>query len=75
MSKEEKQKLFKVVSQPEGKPTFVDPSSGNIRFYMRQTELLATDEKYARKFVEAQNWDCHIAGEEFIYEVVSVEEQ
>lgn len=70
----DKLKLFKIVSQPEGAPTFVDANSGNTRPYMRQTELLAPDEKYARKFVEAQNWDCHIGGEEFIYEVISVEE-
>lgn len=68
-------KLFKVISQPEGEPTFVDPSSGNTRPYMRQTELFALNEKYAKKMVEAQNWDCHIAGEELIYEVVSVEEK
>jgi hypothetical protein len=67
-------KLYKVVSQPEGEPTFVDESSGNERPYMIQTVLLAESEKLAKKQVEAQNWDLHLSGD-LLYDVVSVEEQ
>jgi hypothetical protein len=69
-------KLFKVVSKPEGEPTFVDDSFGFEieRPYMIQTVLLAENEKLARKLVDAQNWDLHLSGD-LLYEVVSVEEE
>jgi hypothetical protein len=72
---EVEKKLYKVVSKPEGNPSFVDVLSGYERPFMRQTIVLADNENIAKKTVEAMNWDCHIAGEELIYEVVSVEEE
>lgn len=68
-------KVYRIVSAPEGNPTFIDPSTGLERPYMRTTEGKFPNENIAKKTVEAQNWDCHIAGEELIYEVVSIEEQ
>lgn len=69
-------KIFKVVSKPEGEPTFID-STGVQRPYMRQTVVGAENEKIASKMVEAINWDCHISGADgdLIYEVVSVIEE
>ncbi len=75
--------LYKVISKPEGEPTFtveVKNEEGEVvstyeRPYMRQTVLLAESEKIARKIVEAQNWDAHVSNpdDDLIYEVVSVE--
>lgn len=73
-------KFYKVVSQPEGEPTFFS-DEGVERSYMRQHELSAENETIAKKTVEASNWDVYKAeeakeeGSALLYEVVSVEEQ
>jgi hypothetical protein len=80
-----KDKLYKVISKPEGEPTFTvetvnadgEVISSVERPYMTQTVLLAPNENIAKKIVEAQNWDRHISGsemEDLIYEVISVKE-
>jgi hypothetical protein len=65
--------VFKIITAPEGEPTFVDESTGAERPLLRITELSSESEKMAVKHVEAQMWAIHVEKGEPLYEVVSVE--
>lgn len=68
-------KTYKIISKPEGNPTFIDPKTGVEREYMRVHHGKYASEKDAKRVVEFSNWDNHIANDEPLYEIVSLEEE
>jgi len=67
-------KLFKIISKPEGNPTFIDENTGAEREYLRIHEVVAETEKDARRVAEFSNWDQHVEHDVPPYDIVSVEE-
>jgi hypothetical protein len=67
-------RTYKIVSAPEGNPTFVDESSGVERPYLRIHEVREYSEKAARRIVDFSNWDIHVQYESPLYEITSVED-
>lgn len=68
-------KTYKIVSAPEGEPTFIDPNSGVERPYIRIHHGKYASEKDAKRSVEFSNWDVHIEHGGPLYEIVSIEEE
>lgn len=66
-------KTFKIITAPEGQPTFIDPTSGAERALMRIHQVRAFSEEEAKEVANAYNRDIVAQYGGDLYEIMSIE--
>lgn len=73
--KQAEKKTFKIITAPEGQPTFFDEATGRERPLQRTHLVRAYSVDEAKKVVNDSNRDVSAQYGEPLYEIMEIEEQ